>query len=295
MSTDHEHGLEQPRNSRREGADVSSRAAHVAVSAVVTAAARGSPEGRYSAGPGKPLARQIMHSRDQMAGARARAEERQAAVERAKCDEESRKQHHRGGDRPWMLRLLILPGILAESVTAYVAMEILVTSQTLAIVLATLAAVVGAGMACIFANRRLNNLAVPAGARPMEAIFVAVLTVLRYESLSVQGAGLLAAVGAAALAALISALGLLGIEEVVVETYTLDIFVSALRVSWRSWRFISAAAHVGRLRARMDAAADNQQQHFMDFLLKTEGLSLEEARERAVALRCALVQGDGAR
>ena len=73
--------------------------------------------------------------------------------------------------------------------TAYVAVEVLVASQSLAIGLSVLTAAVGAGMACVLANRRLNRLAVPPAVRVLEGVFVAVLTVLRYESLAVQGAG----------------------------------------------------------------------------------------------------------
>jgi hypothetical protein len=294
MSTEHEHGLERQPSLIAEMPDATSRAEHAALGAVVTAA-HGSPEGRYLSGSGKPLARQITEFRDRMAGATARAEELQAAVKRAERTDDERKQHHRGGDRPWSLRLLVLFGILAEGLTAYVGVEVLVTSQTLAIAIAMLAALVGAGMACIFANRRLSNIGVLSAARFIEAIFVAVLTVLRYESLRVQGAGLLAAVGAAALAALISALALLGIEEVVVETRTLSMFVSAQRVVWRRWRFVSAATRLRRIQAKIEAAAEKLQQDFMDFLLRAEGFPVDEARRRAVALKLARVQGDDAR
>ena len=86
-------------------------------------------------------------------------------------------------------------------------------------------------MAAVLANRRLNWLPVPGAAKLLEGIFVGVLTALRYDSLHVQGADWVAAAGGAALAALISALGLLGIEEVLVETHTFQIFISKARVS----------------------------------------------------------------
>ena len=78
-----------------------------------------------------------------------------------------------------------------------------------------------------------------------------VLTVLRYDSLHVQGADWVAAAGGAALAALISALGLLGIEEVVVETHTFSIFLSKLRVSCRRWRYARATARLARIQAEL--------------------------------------------
>jgi hypothetical protein len=167
-------------------------------------------------------------------------------------------------------------------------MEALVDSQSLAIWLATLAALVGAGMACTLANRRLNRLPVPAAARILEGIFVAVVTALRYDSLHIQGAGVLTAVGAAALAALISALGLLGIEEIVAETRTFGIFFSTLRASWKRWRYAAATARLARIQARTEAAAGRLQQHFLGFLLKTDGLPLDEARRRAAAFKDAL-------
>ena len=128
----------------------------------------------------------------------------------------------------------------------------------------------------------------PAAARILEGIFVTVLTVLRYDSLHIQGAGVLTAAGAAALAALISALGLLGIEEIVVETRTFGIFLSTLRVSWKRWRYAAATARLARIQARIKAAAGKLQQHFLDFLLKTEGLPLDDARRRAADFKAAL-------
>ena len=95
----------------------------------VLPASRGSPEGRFLAGPGKPLNRQIAELKDQRAAATVRGKESQAALERAESMGEERKVQHRGGDRPWPLRLLILLAILAEGVTAFVAMEVLVGAR----------------------------------------------------------------------------------------------------------------------------------------------------------------------
>ena len=97
--------------------------------------------------------------------------------------------------------------------------------------------------------------------------------------------------GAAILAALISALGLLGIEEIVAETRTLSIFLSTLQVTWKRWRLTAATARLAEIQARIKAAAGKLQQHFLDFLLKAEGLPLDEARQRAAALRAALTDG----
>jgi hypothetical protein len=212
-------------------------------------------------------------------------------MERAESTDQERKDNHRGGDRTWLLRLLIPVAIVAEAVTAYVAMEALVATQVLAVGLSVLAALIGAGMACVLANRRLNRLLVPGAARILEGIFVAVVTVLRYASLHIQGADVLTAAGAAMLAALISALGLLGIEEIVVETRTFSIFLSTLRVTWKRWRLAAATARLARIQARIKAAAGKLQQHFLDFLLKAEGFPLDEARQRAAALRAALTDG----
>jgi len=252
---------------------------------------RVSPEGRYLAGPGKPVYRHVSDLQSREANAVVKVKECQGAVERAENTDKERKENHRGGDRTWLLRLLILIAILAEAVTAYVAMEALVASQTLAFGLAGLAALIGAGMACILANRRLNRLPVSTAARILEGSFVAVLTVLRYESLRIQGADFLTSGGAAALAALISALALLGIEEIVVETRPFSIFLSTLLVSWQRWRYAAAATTLARIQARIKAAAGKLQQHFLDFLLKTEGLPLDHARERAAALKAALTDG----
>jgi hypothetical protein len=129
---------------------------------------------------------------------------------------------------------------------------------------------------------------VAAAARILEGIFVAVLTVLRYASLHILGAGVLTAAGGAALAALISALALLGIEEIVVETRTFGIFLSTLRVSWKRWRYAAAAARLAKIQARIEAAADKLQQHYLHFLLKTEGVPLAEAQRCAADLKAAL-------
>jgi drug/metabolite transporter (DMT)-like permease len=220
--------------------------------------------------------------------AAAKVGECQRALKRAEDTDQERKQDHRGGDRSWLLRLLIPVAVTAEAVTAYVAMEALVTSRSLATGLSVLAALVGAGMACIFANRRLNRLSVPAAARILEGIFVAVLTGLRYDSLHILGAGVLAAAGGAALAALISALGLLGIEEIVFETRTFLMFVSTLRVTWSRWRYALAKSRLARIEARAQAAVRQFQQHFLDFLLKIEELPLDQAHRRASAFKAAV-------
>jgi hypothetical protein len=255
-------------------------------------ASRGSPEGRYLAGAGKPIGRQVTDLQGQRADAAVKDQQSQGAVERAEKTDKDRKESHRGGDRPWLLRWFIPVGIVAEAVTAYVAVEVLVASRPLAEGLSMLTALIGGGLACILANRRLNQLSVPGIARIIEGVFVAVLTVLRYESLHVQGADALTAGGAAALAAIISALGLLGIEEIVVETRTFGVFLSSLRVSWKRWRCAHAATRLAKIQARIDAAAEKLHQHFLNFLLKTEGLQLDEARRRASALRAALTESE---
>jgi hypothetical protein len=250
------------------------------------------PEGRYMAGPGKPVCRHVTDLHELKAAAGAAVTQSRGAVLRAERTDRELKENHRGGDRTWLLRLLIPVAILAEAVTAYVAVEALVASQSLAVGLALLAALIGAGTACALANRRLNRLSVPAAARVLEGIFVGIVTVLRYASLHIQGAGVLTAAGAAVLAALISALALLGIEEIVVETRTFGMFLSALQVSWTHSRHAGATARLTGIQARITAAAGKLQQHFLDFLLKVEGLPLDEARQRAAALRAALTDGD---
>lgn len=244
------------------------------------------------AGPGKPVHRHVADLRDQEAAAAVKVKESRDAKERAESTDKKRKDDHRGGDRTWLLRLGIPVAVMAEAVTAYVAMEALVASQLLAIGLSALAAVIGAGMACALANRRLNQLPVPTAARILEGIFVAVITVLRYASLHIQGADVLTAAGAAMLAALISALGLLGIEEIIVETRTFDIFLSTLQVTWKRRRHAAAMAHLARIQASIKATTNKLHQHFLDFLLKIEGLPLDEARQRAAAFKAALTDGE---
>jgi hypothetical protein len=253
-----------------------------------SAVSRGSPEGLYLAGRGKSLNRHITELKDRRAGSAAQDAESRAALESAESQASEREAQHRGGDHSWLLRLLIGLALVAEGVTAFVGMEVLVPSVTLAVGLAALAALVGAGMACVLANRRLNRLHVPASARLLEGVFVGVLTALRYDSLHIQGADWVAAAGGAALAALISALALLGIEEVLVETHTFRIFASKVQVAYRRRRCRRAAARLRRIQARIEAAAENLQQHFLDFLLR-EDVPLDEAQQRAAALRRALV------
>lgn len=256
------------------------------------AASRGSPEGLYLAEHGKSLNRRITELKDRRAAAATRDTESGAALESAESKAADRRAHHRGGDHSWLLRLLIALALVAEGVTAFVGMEVLVPSVMLAVGLAALTALVGGGMACVLANRRLNRLPVPGAARVLEGVFVGVLTVLRYDSLHVQGADSVAAAGGAALAALISALGLLGIEEVLVETHTFRIFASKVQVSYRRWRARRAVARLRRIKAAVQATADNLQQHFLDFLLR-EDIPLNEAQQRAAALRRALVDSEG--
>ncbi len=242
---------------------------------------------------GKALSRHLAELRDREANADVRLTEAEATLARAETAAEGRKAHHRGGDRTWLLRLLIPVAIVAEGVTAYVGMEVLVPSRSLAVGLAAMAALVGAGVAGVLANRRLNRLPVPAAARILEGVFVGVLTLLRYDSLHVQGADPVAAAGGAALAALISALGLLGIEEILVETQTFGIFLDRIRAAWKRWRCARAATRLNMIRAQVQSAAEKLEQHFIDFLLK-EGTPLGEARQRAAALRCALTSSGAA-
>jgi hypothetical protein len=256
-------------------------------------ASRGSPEGRYLDGPGKVFYRRLTELQEHKATAVARTDAAHEAAQRAEVIDKNRKQNQRGGDRPWLLRLFVPVAVAAEAVTAYVGMEVLVASVVLAEGLSVLAALIGSGMACLFANRRLNHRGVPAAARILEGVFVLIMTVLRYDSLHVQGAGVLTSAGAAALAALISALGLLGIEEIIVETSTFEIFVSTLRVSWTRWRATRASTSLARILAELEAAADKLQRHFFDYLLKTEGLPLAEARQHARAFSSALITRGG--
>lgn len=251
-------------------------------------ASRGSPEGRFLSGPGKPEARQLSDLQQQEAGAAVEVTKRGTAREHAETSDRERKQNHRGGDRTWMLRGLIPVAVLAEAITAYVAMEDLVSSQSLATGLSFLAALIGAGMACTYANRRLNRLPVPAAARTLEGIFVAVLTALRGDSLYIQGSDLLTATAGAVLTALISVLGLLGIEEIVFETRTFGVFLASLWASWKHWRFAVATARLDKIHARTEAAAAKLQREFVKFLLKADEPVPEEAQQRAAALRAVL-------
>jgi hypothetical protein len=253
----------------------------------------GNTEAGFLSGPGKPALRHLIGLLSRIKDATARAGKTREAASRSWRAADERKHGHRGGNRTWLLRPLIGLGIAAEAVTAYVAMEVLVTSQSLAVGLSALTAAVGAGLACTLAGRRLNGTGVPVTVRILEGIFVAMLTVLRYESLSVQGAGYLTAAGAAGLAALISALGLLGIEEIIVETHTFAIFLSSLRASWLNWRWTRASAALVATEAAADAAADTLQRRYLEYLLRTERLPLAKAQEHAAALRAALTGGEG--
>jgi outer membrane protein OmpA-like peptidoglycan-associated protein len=253
-----------------------------------------SAEGRYLTGPGKPMYRQVNDLQDQKAEAAVKARESQGTLRHAESTDKEQRASHRGGGRSWLLRLLIPVAVLAEAVTAYAAMESLVASRPLAAGLAVSAALAAAGMASILADRRLSRLPVPATARILEGIFVAILMVLSYDSLCSQGVGVLAAAGGAALAVLISALGLLGIEQTVVETRTFGIFLSTLRVSWKRWRSAAAATRLTRIQARTEAVADRMQRHFFGFLLHTDGLPFDQARSRAAALLQSVTHGDNA-
>jgi hypothetical protein len=251
-----------------------------------------SAEGRFVAGRGKGEHRHFLELQEQQAGAEVSSAYAQSAAERAARAHRQREEDHRGGNLPWFLRVVVPVACVTEAVTAYVAMEALVPTVLLADALSVLVALVGTGMACILANRRLNRLPVQPGARAFEGVFVAVLTVLRYESLRVQGAGTATAVGAAALAALVSALGLLGIEEVVVETRTFAMVVSGLWMSWMRVRAHRAAARLARIRARIRTAADRMSQHFVAFLMQAEQLPPAEAQRRAQILRAVLTDRD---
>lgn len=249
---------------------------------------RGSPEGRFLGGAGKPLSRLIADLKERWAAAQVRVKGAVAALDHAIGVASDRKAHHRGGDRPWPLRLIIPAAAAAEALTAFVAMEVLVSTVALAFGLASMTAMVGAGTACMIANRRLNRLPVPTFARAVEVAFVGVLTLLRYVSLDVQSSDPLAAVGGAALAALISAIALLAIEEVVVETETFSVFVGRLRVWFRRRQCSRAESQLAYCQARLAATGEKFQQHFLDFLLKAEGLSLDEAEQRAKELKNAV-------
>jgi hypothetical protein len=256
-------------------------------------ASRGTPEGRFLATAGKPLSRQATELRDRVAGALVWFKSATTALQYASNLAGARQAQHRGGSRPWPLRVIIPVAVVAEVLTAFVAMEELVSSFALAAGLAIMAALVGAGTACMIANRRLNGLPVPASARILEGVFVAVLTLLRFETLDVQSGDFGASLGGATLAALISAIALLAIEEVVVETETFAVFLSRLRVWARRWQCAQAASRLSRVQARAEAAGDQFHQHYLGFLVKAEGLSLDEAQRRAQALRSALFTSTG--
>ncbi len=258
-----------------------------------SAASRGSPEGRFLNEPGKALSRRLAELKDRKARADVRVTEANMSRRRADTAIEIRNAHHRGGHRTWLLRVLIPVAIVAEGVTAYVAMEVLVPSRSLAVGLAALAAMVGAGLAGVLANRRLNQLPVPTAARILEGIFVLVLTLLRYDSLHIQGADPLAAAGGAGLAALISVLGLLGIEEILVETQTFGILMGRSRAAWNRRRHDRAMTQQNMIRAQVQATEEKLEQHFLDFLLK-ERTPLDQARQRAAALRSALTSSGSA-
>jgi hypothetical protein len=251
-----------------------------------------SPEGRFLASAGKPLSRLISDLKDRWAAALVRVRGTAAALDHAIAAASERRAHHRGGDRPWLLRLTIPLATGAEALTAFVAMEVLVSTTGLAFGLAAMTALVGAGIACIIANRRLHRLAVPASARAAEIAFVVVLTLLRFVSLDVQSSDALAALGGAALAALISAVALLAIEEVVVETDTFGVFLSRVRVSLRRRQSVRAMSQLAGCQARLDITGQKFEQHFLDFLLKAEGFPLAEAEQRARALRIAICRTD---
>jgi hypothetical protein len=255
-------------------------------------ASLGSPEGRFLASAGKPLSRLISDLKDRWAAALVRVRGTAAALDHAIGTASERRAHHRGGDRPWLLRLAIPLATGAEALTAFVAMEVLVSTTGLAFGLAVMTALVGAGIACIIANRRLHRLAVPASARAAEIAFVVVLTLLRFVSLYTQSTDALAALGGAALAALISAVALLAIEEVVVETDTFGVFLSRVRVLLRRRQSVRAMSQLASCQARLDTTGQKFEQHFLDFLLKAEGFPLAEAEQRARALRIAICRTD---
>jgi hypothetical protein len=253
----------------------------------------GNTEAGFLSGPGKSVSRRLIELLGRRTAALARVTQSEETAGRARYAAEQRKHGHQGGNRSWLLRLLIGLGLAAEALTAYVGMEVLVASQALAAGLSVLTALVGTGMACLLANRRLNGLSVPVTVRILEGAFVAVLTVLRFESLSVQGAGYPTAAGAAGLAALISALALIGIEEIIFETHTFAVFTGALRAHWANWRRTRAVADLTATEAAARAAATKLQRHYLDYLLRTEGLSLTDAESRAAALKTALIRGEG--
>jgi hypothetical protein len=247
-----------------------------------------SAEGAYLAGPGRTLNRHIAELRNRQLGAGARSQQSGHACAITERVAQEQAFGHRGGSLPWLLRCLIPVAIAAEAATAYVGVAAIVTTQTLAVSVSALTAFVGAGAACLIANRRLNRLPVPAAARATEAIFVAVLFTLRYASLRTLGVGPLDAGGAAALALLISTLGLAGIEEIVVETQTLAMWLQSIKAHYRQWRHTAATGRLRQLDAGVEAALARLEQDFIGYLLWAAGLPLDQASERAAALRAAM-------
>lgn len=255
-----------------------------------SAASLSNSEARFLSGPGKPANRQVAVLQDRRADLSAQQRGNTSARDLADTTVAERQAHHRGGDHSWLLRPLIGFAVIAEGVTAFVGMEVLVPSVALAVGLSALVAAAGTGIACVLANRRLNQVRVPVPARVLEGTFVAVLTVLRYASLHVQGVGLSAAAGGAALAALISALALLGIEELLVETHTFSVFASRVLARYWRWRHARAAGRLSRTEAQIEAATEKMRQHFLAFLLK-EGATLDEAQHRATSFIRAMADG----
>jgi hypothetical protein len=254
---------------------------------------RGSAAAGFLSGSGKALFHHVTDLVSRKRHGVARVVRTRNSADRTLQAVKQLKQGHAGGNRTWLLRLLIPVGGAVEAVTAYVGVEALVSSQSLAVGLSALTAAVGVGLACLLAARRLDGIDVPATVRILEGIFVATLTLLRYESLNIQGSGYLTAAGAAGLAALISTLGLLGIEEIVVKTHTFAIFLAVLRASWAQWRWRKAAAALAAASATAEAAADKLERRYVGYLVQTEELPPEEAHKRAAALRTVLT-GSGA-
>lgn len=247
-----------------------------------------SAEGSYLAGPGRTLDRRIAELRHRQLAAQGQCQQSDDAQVRAERAARERALGHRGGSLPWPLRCLIPAGVTAEAVTAYVGVASIVTTQALAIGLSLLTALVGAGTACLIANRRLNRLSVPVTARVLEAVFVVVLSALRYASLRTVGLGALDAGGAAALALLVSTLGLAGIEEIAVETQTFPMWLQSVKAGYWQLRHTAATAHLRQVEAGIEAALTRLEQDFLGFLLWAQDLPLDQASERAAALRAAM-------
>jgi hypothetical protein len=247
----------------------------------------------FLSGPGKALYQHVAELVSRKRHGAAREVRTRESADRTQQAAQECQQSHPGGNRTWLLRLLIPVGWAAEAVTAYVGVEALVASQSLAVGLSALTATVGVGLACLLAARKLDGIGVPAAVRILEVIFVGTLTVLRYESLSILGSGYPTAAGAAGLAALISLLGLLGVEEIVVKTHTFAIFAARLKASWAHWRWRGAAAALAASTAAAEAAADKLQRRYVEYLVRTAELPPEVANERAVALRIALTGSEG--